>query len=256
MKRTRTLLLVLGIVMPIAWQSSSVSADQGYTIEELRKFFEVVAIGKRPRSKIVKWAKAPTIRLETMTVGPRDAETGRAIPIPTQSDILFYNFLIEFIDELNELTGLKMRLMPRDIGSGGDIVITVAPRVVMRAIPFKGVSRALLRDLLGPGRCFFLAWPDKEWHLTRAHIVINSLLNKDHIKHCFTEELTQSMGLPHDSDKLRPSIFNESSKEPKLTALDHLMVRTLYDPLMPAGSGLGTVREIVPKIIQRYRGLN
>lgn len=254
MKRTSTLLFAFGIVISIIWQPSSASADQKYTDEELRKFFEVVAVGKRPRSKVVKWIKAPTIRLETMTVGPRDPETGNAIPIPTQSDVSFYHFLIDFIAELNELTGLKMRLMPRDIGSGGDIVITVAPRVVMRSIPFKGVSRALLRDLLGPGRCFFVAWPDQEWRLIRAHIVINSLLDKNHIKHCFTEELTQAMGLPHDSDKLRPSIFNESSKEPKLTPIDHIVIRTLYDPGLPTGSGLGTVREITPKIIQRYSG--
>lgn len=230
----------------------SAQADAPNSIEKMRKFFEIVAIGKKPRAKIVKWTKAPAIRLETMMVGPRDATTGRAVPIPTQTDILYYNFLAGHISELNELTGLNMRLMPRDIGSGGDIVISIAPRVVMSALSIKGAPQALLRDLLGPGRCFFIAWPDREWGLIRARIVINSLLDKKHIKHCFIEELTQAMGLPHDSDMLRPSIFNESSMEPGLSELDHTIIRTLYDPRMIRGSGLGTVREIAADIIQSY----
>lgn len=252
MIRASSVILTLTILISIVLLPLSVKADAPHSIEKMRKFFEVVAIGKKPRAKIVKWTKAPTIRLETMTVGPRDATTGRAVPIPTQTDILYYNFLAGHISELNELTALNMRLMPRDIGSGGDIVISIAPRVVMSTLPIKGAPQALLRDLLGPGRCFFIAWPNREWGLIRAHIVINSLLNKNHIKHCFIEELTQAMGLPHDSDMLRPSIFNESSMEPNLSELDQTMIRTLYDPRMIRGSGLGTVREIAADIIKSY----
>lgn len=252
MIRASSVFLTLTILISVALLPLSAKADTPHSIEKMRKFFEIVAIGKKPRAKIVKWIKAPTIRLETMTVGPRDTTTGRAVPIPTQTDISYYKFLANHISELNELTGLNMRLMPRDIGSGGDIVISIAPRVVMSALPIKGAPPALLRDLLGPGRCFFIAWPNQEWRIIRARIVINSLLNKNHIKHCFIEELTQAMGLPHDSDMLRPSIFNESSMEPNLSDLDHTMIRTLYDPRMIRGSGLGTVREIAADIIQSY----
>ncbi len=252
MIRALSVILALTFMFLSALLPLSAKADALHSNEEMRKFFEIVAIGKKPRAKIVKWTKAPTIRLETMTVGPRDAATGRAVPIPTQTDISYYQFLADHISELNELTDLNMRLMPRDIGSGGDIVISIAPRVVMSALPIKGAPQALLRDLLGPGRCFFLVWPDREWRIIRARIVINSLLNKNHIKHCFVEELTQAMGLPHDSDMLRPSIFNESSMEPNLTDLDHIIVRALYDPRMIRGSGLGAVREVANDIIQSY----
>ena len=252
MIRALSALFALIIVFSILLSPISLKADALHSNEKMRQFFEIVAIGKKSRAKIVKWTKAPSVRLETMTIGPRDAETGRAVPIPPQTDFSYYQFLAGHISELNELTGLNIRLMPRDIGSGGDIVISIVPRVVMSALPIKGAPKALLKDLLGPGRCFFIAWPDREWRIIKAQIVINSLLKENHIKHCFIEELTQAMGLPHDSDKIRPSIFNESSMQSKLTDLDRTMIRTLYDPRMPRGAGLGTVREIAADIIQSY----
>jgi hypothetical protein len=83
-----SVILTLTILISMVLLPLAANADAPHSIEKMRKLFEIVAIGKKPRAKIVKLTKAPAIRLETMTVGPRDATTGRAMPFPTQSDIL------------------------------------------------------------------------------------------------------------------------------------------------------------------------
>lgn len=141
--------------------------------------------------------------------------------------------------------------MPRDIGVGGDIVITIVPRTLMADVPFPGVPARTLSELLGPGRCFFLIWPGSDWQILKARIVINAILEDDHINHCLLEELTQSLGLPNDSDRLRPSVFNESARLTRLSDLDRILIRTLYDPAISAGMNLGTFRDTAEAVISR-----
>lgn len=52
---------------------------------------------------------------------------------------------------------------------------------------------------------------------------------------CIVEELTQVLGLPNDSDKVYPSIFNDHSTNVFLTGLDVLLLRMLYDPRVVHG---------------------
>ena len=147
---------------------------------------------------------------------------------------------------------MSIRLMPRDIGSGGDIVVTVVPRTAMGQLPFPGVPEKTLERLMGPSRCFFLIWPNPDWSIQKARIVINSFLEEKHINHCFLEELTQSLGLPNDSERLRPSIFNETSMLTELSALDRILIRTVYDPRIDTGMNLGRFRETVVPVIGAY----
>lgn len=220
---------------------------------ELRRFAEDVVIGQKPGARLVKWAYAPKIRLETLVAGPRDPETGRAVPIPGKTKLAHYAALGRHIAALSETTGMHIRLMPRDIGSGGDIVISIVPRTVMSQVPFPGVPEKTLGQLMGPSRCFFVIWPNPDWSVKAAKIVINSILDDDHITHCLLEELTQSLGLPNDSERLRPSVFNESSMLTKLSVIDRILIRTVYDPRIKSGMALGVFRETVEPVIGTYR---
>lgn len=228
------------------------SAEPLPTVQDVRRFAEDVVIGTQSGGRLVKWLRAPTVRLETMVPGPRDEETGRAIPIPAETPMQHYTKLRRHVTSLKELTGMSIRLMPRDIGSGGDIVVTVVPRTAMGQLPFPGVPEKTLARLMGPSRCFFLIWPNPDWSIQKARIVINSFLEEKHINHCFLEELTQSLGLPNDSERLRPSIFNETSMLTELSALDRILIRTVYDPRIDTGMNLGRFRETVVPIIGAY----
>lgn len=225
--------------------------DQKYDVKDVRRFAEDVVIGSKPGARLVKWTEAPVIRLETLSSGPRD-DTGKPTTIPVETSILHHAALQKHIKDLAFLTGLPIRLMPRDIGSGGDIVITIVPRVAMSAVPFPGVPAKLMNDLMGPSRCYFVIWPDPEWAIAKAHIVINSMLDENHIIHCLLEELTQSLGLPNDSDRLRPSVFNESAMLLVLSRLDRILIRTVYDPRISKGLSLGAFRERADAVIGGY----
>ena len=165
------------------------------SVQEVRRFAEDVVVGTQPGGRLVKWLRAPTVRLETMVPGPRDKQTGRAIPIPAETPMQHYMRLRRHVMSLKELTGMPIRLMPRDIGSGGDIVVTVVPRTAMGQLP---------------------------------------------------------LGLPNDSERLRPSIFNETSMLTELSALDRILIRTVYDPRMTTGMNLGRFRESAEPVIGTY----
>ncbi len=222
------------------------------SVQEVRRFAEDVVVGTQPGGRLVKWLRAPTVRLETMVPGPRDKQTGRAIPIPAETPMQHYMRLRRHVMSLKELTGMPIRLMPRDIGSGGDIVVTVVPRTAMGQLPFPDVPEERLAQLMGPSRCFFVIWPNPDWSIRKARIVINSILEENHINHCFLEELTQALGLPNDSERLRPSIFNETSMLTELSALDRILIRTVYDPRMTTGMNLGRFRESAEPVIGTY----
>ncbi|MEX0694547.1 MAG: DUF2927 domain-containing protein [Rhodospirillales bacterium] len=244
--KSGSLVILLSLIV-----AAPATADPLHDIKEVRHFAEEVVIGPKPGARLVKWTEAPVIRLETLKAGPHDS-VGKITTIPTETSMLHYNALQEHIADLALMTGMPMRLMPRDFGSGGDIVITIVPRQAMSTVPFPGVPAKMLNDLMGPSRCFFVIWPNPDWAIARAQIVINSLLDDIHIKHCLLEELTQSLGLPNDSDRLRPSVFNESAMLTVLSGLDRLLIRTVYDPRISKGLSLGAFRERADAVIAGY----
>lgn len=74
---------------------------------------------------------------------------------------------------------------------------------------------------------------------------------------CLLEEMTQALGLPNDSELVRPSIFNEWDFLQRLPLNDRILVRTLYDerisPGMPREAAVSAVRAIIAELIARVR---
>jgi hypothetical protein len=240
------LVLSLFIVAVFAACASgrSVRAD-----DDIVRFFDDVAFGGRADAPVVKWTKPPTVRLETLDFSGQGDEAQRSARA-VETDPKLYAALQAQVARLAELTALPMRLMPRDIGEGGTMVVTIVPRVLMRTLDYPGVPERLLQQQMGPSRCFFLIWPNKDYSIRKVRIVINKQLDQDHIKHCFIEELTQSMGLPNDSDRIGPSIFNERLMLDGMSPLDRLLVTTLYDPRVPVGAQAGDVMPLIADLLR------
>ena len=59
--------------------------------------------------------------------------------------------------------------------------------------------------------------------------------SKEYLRTCVVEELTQILGLPNDSDSVKPSIFNDQSRYSELTDHDRRMLKMLYDPRITPG---------------------
>ncbi|MCG9641769.1 DUF2927 domain-containing protein [Vibrio sp. Isolate34] len=69
---------------------------------------------------------------------------------------------------------------------------------------------------------------------------------------CIVEEITQVLGLPNDSDKAYPSIFNDHTPEDLLSPLDVVLLKLLYEPELKAGMTKAQVKPVVKKILKKY----
>ena len=70
---------------------------------------------------------------------------------------------------------------------------------------------------------------------------------------CIVEEITQVLGLPNDSDKAYPSIFNDHTPEDLLSPLDVVLLQLLYEPELKPGMTKTQVKPIVRKVLKRYQ---
>jgi hypothetical protein len=103
----------------------------------------------------------------------------------------------------------------------------------------------------GPGCSFFSQAKAGKTYFTQ--IVVNNVGGDAQISHCLLEEFTQSLGLPNDSDKLRPSIFSDKDKFQSSRLSDKILVSTLYHPRMLPGMSRKVAFLIVRDIIRDYR---
>jgi len=71
---------------------------------------------------------------------------------------------------------------------------------------------------------------------------------------CLHEELTQGLGLPNDSPRARPSIFNDDEEFALLTDHDELLLRMLYSPELRPGMSPEEARPIVESLARRLAG--
>jgi hypothetical protein len=89
---------------------------------------------------------------------------------------------------------------------------------------------------------------------TRAFAVIRSE-HPDLLRlSCLHEELTQGLGLPNDSPRARPSIFNDDEEFAFLTDQDELLLRLLYSPELRPGMTAAEARPIVFSLARRLTG--
>lgn len=71
---------------------------------------------------------------------------------------------------------------------------------------------------------------------------------------CYYEELAQGMGLPNDSPRARPSLFNDAAEFAVLTGLDEYLLRVLYDPRLRPGIREPEARPIIRRIASEMMG--
>jgi hypothetical protein len=71
---------------------------------------------------------------------------------------------------------------------------------------------------------------------------------------CLHEELTQGLGLPNDSPRARPSIFNDDEEFALLTDHDELLLRILYSPDLRPGMTAEEARPFVQALAARLIG--
>jgi len=162
---------------------------------------------------------------------------------------------------LSRLTGLKFEGSNKK--KPANLKIVFVPRDQMGKLNLPQVSAGDIRKLGEPGGCYFVSYksgPDKGAKAGQIHaaiIVVNAERDMAGINHCLLEEITQSLGLPNDSNALRPSIFSDLDRLYALSRVDMILIRTLYHkqmrPGLPRAEALALASAIITKLLERLR---
>ena len=145
------------------------------------------------------------------------------------------NFVIHIVSEdEREALGPKVRAMLPNLSPGDVAGITQMPRTTY---------------------CLVYALADStSGAYTRAFAVIRAE-HPDLLRlSCLHEELTQGLGLPNDSPRARPSIFNDDEEFALLTDHDEMLLRMLYNPALRPGMTAAEARPIVETLARRMTG--
>lgn len=112
-------------------------------------------------------------------------------------------------------------------------------------------NKQLLKTLSHNGVCLANFSIDDKGNITKAIVLIPVDRARAHAKllSCIVEELTQIMGLPNDSDKVFPSIFNDKSTDDYLSGLDFILLKALYHPSLLAGMHTGQVQQQLKQLL-------
>ncbi|NNE86819.1 MAG: DUF2927 domain-containing protein [Silicimonas sp.] len=104
----------------------------------------------------------------------------------------------------------------------------------------------VIQDLNRASYCVVVASdPADDGRLTRAVAIIRAELPPLLRLSCVHEEIAQGLGLANDSAEARPSIFNDDDEFGRLTTLDELMLKMLYDPRLRPGMDAATAAPTV-----------
>jgi len=152
------------------------------------------------------------------------------------------------LNYLSKITKLKFRQIKPD-DPMQSISIVFLKRQEMNAIKGAGIDPNVINKLASAGGCYFMAFHKPPQRIVKSIIAVNIDRPIGLTDSCLLEELTQSLGLPNDSNMMRPSIFSDMDHETNLSRADEILLRTLYDPRMTVGISPNDARSISRKII-------
>ena len=217
------LALAIAVNAPAAPETAVAEAESA----RLASFFDSVVFG----SEISADMAAPIIRKWTQPIryklaGHRASAEGFRPAIARHAAVLA------------RLTGLHFEEIAPDAPAENLIVwFTTAQKMLEVGRVFEKDEQRLRHIVRSAnGGCYFLSYFLDDGRLVYAAIVVNRERPAGLIDACLLEELAQSLGLPNDDARISPSIFNDSDYLRRLSAVDALLIRTLYDPRVPLGA--------------------
>jgi uncharacterized protein YjiS (DUF1127 family) len=159
------------------------------------------------------------------------------------------------LEQLSDITGLSIK--PAQARKSANLLIIFSTEAQLRGellsdfgIRSRQQREALFRRSVCLGH-FALA---NDASIARAVVIIPVDRASAHAKlvDCIVEETTQILGLPNDSEKVFPSIFNDKSVDSLLSGLDYLLLKMLYDPRIKAGMNLQQAAPVLKTIIDEF----
>lgn len=201
------------------------------TASRLRRWEGPVRIGVRFGASVPPERQATDLQRIASFAARLSAITGHPIGLDDANP----NFMIHVVSEdEREALGPKVRAFLPNLSPGDVAGITNMPRTTYCLV--YALSAGNTGDY------------------TRAFAVIRAE-HPDLLRlSCLHEELTQGLGLPNDSPRARPSIFNDDEEFALLTDHDELLLRMLYSPELRPGMSPDEARPIVESLARRLTG--
>lgn len=235
MKWITAILVVLSVAVPA-------HADEPFSNADLLRNFDQIAFGNEYTGKrydvVRKWAKPVLMGIQ-----------GGDYPAYLET------FIEDVARDLSEITGHRIELY---YSLGKQRAKTLAPdfdknkvNVILFYLPDEEIPDALakywkgdkekVRWMVENSTCF-ANYFTKGGEIRAAVIVFPSRHPESYHRACAVEEITQILGLPNDSNQVKPSIFNDTSRYFELTEHDRWLLRALYQkditPGMPRDEAL------------------
>lgn len=239
----------------------SLRAEQP-SVDSLLQHFDNVIFGSEYEEvnsavRVQKWMSPIRVSISAMQGtmlnkpgGKRELKLERVRPSSEQVDMIR-----KHLTTLVKITGATSEKSDKKNGKPANFVIKFVPRLVMgQSFLAKDVDPQILERLSNPGVCYFLTRSVSTGAMFRSLIVVNNELPADQMDACLLEEMTQAMGMPNDSDIVKPSIFNQASTQRSLSDNDVIMLKTLYDKRLPAGTPRRDALRIGRSILNEHLG--
>ncbi len=162
------------------------------------------------------------------------------------------NLVQMHLRHLAKITGLPMSLVPNSSEANVTVVFTDQDRWRQDVVRLmgKGADRETQHAV-----CMASFDLNKQGEIHQAWVVIPVDQAQMHRKlvSCIVEEITQILGLPNDSEKVYPSVFNDDSPDDLLTGLDGLLLKMLYNPQVKVGMTEAQVQPVLQKLIRQWQ---
>ncbi len=251
--------IVCGVALP------SMAADGLPSEKNMTRFFEAVIFGAeydevtKASTVIKKWVSPIRASISALTGEMiANASGGKELKLKNaRPEEAHVNSIRKHLTTLTKLTGVTTE-DAKKVGKKPNYFIKFVPRLAMHMPSLiKIAPPKLLRKLAGPRVCYFLTAANKKGEIIHATIVVNNEMTERQIDSCLLEEMTQTLGLPNDSDIVKPSVFNNRSVLHKLTRNDLILVATLYDerltPGMPRHLAVSEAGKIMADMLDRLK---
>jgi len=210
-------------------------ADENFSNADLLRNFDIIAFGNeytgRKYDIVRKWAKPVLMGIQ-----------GKDYPAHLEA------FIDDVAKDLSKTTGHRIelyysyakqkakRLAPDfDRGYVNVILYYMEDKDIPAALAkyWKG-DEEKVRWMVQNSTCF-ANYFTKKGEIVAAVIVFPSRHPVSYHRACAVEEITQILGLPNDSNAVKPSIFNDSSRYFELTEHDRWLLKALYLPEIKPG---------------------
>lgn len=161
------------------------------------------------------------------------------------------NLLTIQMQHLAHISGMPISFTPYAKDAGILIIFTSYNTIEDKVRTYIGDPEKI-RKALNEAVCLGNFRTNKRSEITRAVIIIpvDFAREKARLLDCVVEEITQTLGLPNDSNDVFPSVFNDVSIDTYLSPLDYILLKALYSPHLRPGMTVKQTKAAFPKVLK------